>query len=73
MRWNKHGSEAAVGCTVFCGKVVDDHHLKTGFFVHQGIGLAVKMVEFVSNRMSYTILRGHWCDSLLIIGCHIRF
>jgi hypothetical protein len=24
--------------------------------------LAVKRVEFVSDRMSYLILRGHWCD-----------
>jgi hypothetical protein len=36
----------------------------TGFFVLKGIISAVKRVEFVSNRMSYIILKGHWCDIL---------
>jgi hypothetical protein len=29
--------------------------------VHKRIISAVKRVEFVSDRMSYIILRGHWC------------
>jgi hypothetical protein len=29
-----------------------------GFFVHQRIASAVKRVEFVSDRMSYIVLRG---------------
>ena len=31
----------------------------TEFFVHHGIVPAVKRVEFVSDRTSYTVLRGH--------------
>jgi len=27
--------------------------------------LAVKRIEFISDRMSYLILRGHWCDIVL--------
>jgi hypothetical protein len=27
------------------------------------------MVEFVSDRMSYIILRGHWCD-IIILNVH---
>jgi hypothetical protein len=30
--------------------------------VHKRIILSVKKVEFVSDRMSYIILRGRWCD-----------
>jgi hypothetical protein len=35
------------------------------FFLHKGIILAVKRVEFVSDRMSYIILRGRWCDIIV--------
>jgi hypothetical protein len=31
--------------------------------VRKRITSAVKMVEFVSDRMPYVILRGHWCDN----------
>jgi hypothetical protein len=30
---------------------------------------AVKRVEFVSDRMSYTILRGRWCD-IIVLNVH---
>jgi hypothetical protein len=30
---------------------------------------AVKRVEFVSDRMSYIILRGHWCN-IIILNVH---
>jgi hypothetical protein len=32
------------------------------FFVHKRIISAVKRGEFFSDRMSYVILRGRWCD-----------
>jgi len=31
-------------------------------FVHHRIVSAVKRVQFVSDRMSYTVLRGCWCN-----------
>jgi hypothetical protein len=34
--------------------------------VRKRIISAVKMVEFVSDRMSYIILRGHWCDIIVL-------
>jgi hypothetical protein len=34
--------------------------------VHKGIISAVKTVEFVSDRMPYIILRGHWCHIILL-------
>jgi hypothetical protein len=36
------------------------------FFVHKRIKSAVKRVEFVSDRMSYLILRGRWCHIIVL-------
>jgi hypothetical protein len=36
------------------------------FFVHKSIISAVKRVEFVSDRMSYIILRGRLCHILVL-------
>jgi hypothetical protein len=35
------------------------------FFVHKRIIPAVKRVEFVSDRISYIILRGRWCHIIV--------
>ena len=37
----------------------------TGPFVHQRIVSAVKTVKSVSDRMSYIVLRGCWCNIVL--------
>jgi hypothetical protein len=34
--------------------------------VHKRIISAVKGVEFVSDRMSYIILRGRWCHTIVL-------
>jgi hypothetical protein len=36
------------------------------FFVHKRIVTTIKRVEFVSDRMSYIILRGRWCDIIVL-------
>jgi hypothetical protein len=50
-------------------KVDDNHELDTGFFVHKRIMSAVKTVECVNDRMSYIILRGRWCD-IIVLNVH---
>jgi hypothetical protein len=37
--------------------------------VHNRIISTVRRVEFVSDRMSYIILSGHWCNIIIVLGC----
>jgi len=39
------------------------------FFVHHRIVSAFKRVEFVSDRMSYIVLRGRWFNIIVLNVC----
>ena len=41
----------------------------TGFFVHHRIASAVKRIEFVSDRMSHIVMRGRWCN-IIVLNVH---
>jgi exonuclease III len=69
VRWDKSSTERAQHYTFFCGAGNEDNRLGTGFFVHKRIISAVRRVEFVSDRMSYIILRGHWCN-IIVVNMH---
>jgi hypothetical protein len=59
VRWEGGGTEPAGEYTFFYGKGNENHELiRYRFFVHKRIISAVTRVEFVSDRMSYIILRG---------------
>jgi hypothetical protein len=69
VRWENGGTERSDDYTFFYGQENGDHQLGTGFFVHKRIVSAVRRVEFISDRMTYIILRGRWCK-IIVLNVH---
>jgi hypothetical protein len=69
VRWERGGAESAGEYAFFYRKGNENHVLGTGFLVHKRIISAVMGVKFISDRMSYIILRCRWCH---IIGLNVH-
>jgi len=63
--WDKEGTARTGDYNFFCAKGNENYQLVIGFFVHHRIVSAVKKVECVSDRMSYIVLRGRWCNIIV--------
>jgi hypothetical protein len=67
--WEKGGSEWAEYNTFVCEDGNGDHPLGIGFFVRKRNVSAVRRVLFISDRISYIILRGCWCN-IIVLNVH---
>ena len=54
---------------LYYGKGNNNHQLGTGFFVHNRIKSSVEKADFISDRLSYLILRGRWYN-IIVINAH---
>jgi hypothetical protein len=66
VRWKVSGTVPAGEYTFSTERGMRTMNWVQGFFVHKGIISTVKGVEFVSDRMSYIILRGRWLHIILL-------
>jgi hypothetical protein len=58
VRWNEGGTIRAENYTFSYGNGNKDFQFRIGLFVHHRVVSAVKRVAFVSDTMSYVVLRG---------------
>jgi len=65
VRWDREGTVRAGDYNIFYRKGNENHQLGTEFFVYHRIVSSVKRAEFVSDRVSYIVLRG--CSSYIIV------
>jgi len=62
----KKGTVNAGDYNFFYRKENENHQLGIGFFVHRRLVSAVKRIGFISDRLSYIVLRGRWLHIILV-------
>jgi len=69
VRWDKGGTVRAGDYNFFHRKGNENYRLGKGFFVHCRIVSAVQRVVFVSDMLSYIVLRGRW-RYIIVVNVH---
>ena len=54
------------GDYIFSMEMKRKSSIRNKIFVHHSVVSAVKTLEFVSDRMSYIVLRGRWCNIVVL-------
>ena len=70
VRWDKEGKVREGDYNFFLWKRKWKSSIGNRIFVQKTIVSAVKRVEFVSDRMSYIVLRGCWCN-IIVLNVHL--
>jgi hypothetical protein len=65
VRWEGGGNKPAGKYTFFYGKGNENNEFGMAVFVNKRTISTVKRAEFVSDRMLYIILGGHWCHIIV--------
>jgi hypothetical protein len=66
IRWAKGGTEQVEDCTFWMDKEMKIIIWGPGFFVCQRTVSEVKRLEFVGDRISYIVVRGCWCNIIVL-------
>jgi hypothetical protein len=66
VKWDKGGTARAGDYNYSYIKGNRNQLLVTGFLVHHRIVSAVKRVECVNDRVTYTVLIGRWCNIMVL-------
>jgi hypothetical protein len=74
VRWDKGGTVSGGDYNFFlwkrkCRLSIGNKFFLRGGGVHHRIVRAVKKVEFVTDRMSCIVLRGRWCN-IIVLNVH---
>jgi hypothetical protein len=65
----QRGHSKSRGLYFFLGKGNESHQLGTGFFCTLQVISAVKREELFREKMAYVVLRGRWCN-IIVLNVH---
>ena len=65
-RWGQIWGCTRRGYAFFYVKSYENHQLGQDFFLRNRITSAVKKLDFVDGRMSYTVIRSGMCDIIVL-------
>jgi len=64
--WDKGGTVRAGDYNFVYGKGNENHQLRTGYLYTTEWYQQLRELEFISERVSYIVLRGRWCNIIIL-------